>query len=465
MLEIPDEEVRSRLEAESPWWAQAHSAGGSLRPRAYLPGLLGLVRDRAVRRAVVLLGPRRVGKTVLIHHVIEALLAEGVSPREVAYVSVDLPLYSGRSLERLLALAEQAAGVPLRWAFFDEIQYLPEWERHLKRLVDDRPDLKIVVSGSAAAALKLKAQESGAGRFTDFLLPPLTFAEYLDLTGAAAPPVRVGPGHDLRVADVPALNAAFVDYVNVGGYPEAALNPAVRADLGRFIKSDIVDKVLLRDLPQLYGIGDIQELNRLFTALAWNTAGEVSVDGLAKRSGVAANTLRKYLEYLEAAFLIRVVHRVDRNARHFQRAATFKVYLTNPSLRSALFSPVAAGAEAMGSLAETAVVSQWFHDPGPIHYARWADAEVDLVRLGADGRPVGAAEVKWSDRFVAAPEELKGLVRFAATNGLSRVTATTLTETVQRAVAGVTIQMMPTSAYAWSVGEAILMGPAGTVTP
>ena len=61
--------------------------------------------------------------------------------------------------------------------FLDEIQYLADWERHLKAFVDTHPGVKCAVSGSAAAALRLKSIESGAGRFTDFLLPPLTFHE------------------------------------------------------------------------------------------------------------------------------------------------------------------------------------------------------------------------------------------------------------------------------------------------
>jgi predicted AAA+ superfamily ATPase len=45
------------------------------------------------------------------------------------------------------------------------------------------PGCNFVATGSAAAALKLKSHESGAGRFTDFILPPLTFAEYLQFVG------------------------------------------------------------------------------------------------------------------------------------------------------------------------------------------------------------------------------------------------------------------------------------------
>ena len=64
----------------------------------------------------------------------------------------------------------------------------------------------------------------------------------------------------------------------------------------RFIKSDIIDKVLLRDLPILYGISDIQELNSLFNTLAYNTGQELSLEDLSKTANVAKNTLVKNLE-------------------------------------------------------------------------------------------------------------------------------------------------------------------------
>ena len=126
------------------------------------------------------------------------------------------------------------------------------------------------------------------------------------------------------------LNELFIEYLNYGGYPELALSQTARKDPQRFIKSDIIDKVLLRDLPSLYGIDDIQELNSLFTTLAYNTGNEVSLEELSKNSGVAKNTIKKYIEYLEAAFLIRTVSRIDKNAKRFQRAAAFKVLPDQP---------------------------------------------------------------------------------------------------------------------------------------
>ena len=125
------------------------------------------------------MGPRRVGKTVLLYHVIARLLASGdYAPHAIGYASLDQPLYARLSIEEMAEEVRQASGNPnsLRVLFLDEIQYLTDWERHLKAFVDGHPDIRCVVSGSAAAALRLKSMESGAGRFTDFLLPPLSAA-------------------------------------------------------------------------------------------------------------------------------------------------------------------------------------------------------------------------------------------------------------------------------------------------
>ena len=89
--------------------------------------------------------------------------------------------------------------------------------------------------------------------------------------------------------------------------------------MGRYVKSDIVDKVLLRDLPSLYGIKDVQELNRFFTYIAYNTGSEFSYEAMSKDSGIQKDTLKKYLEYLEAAFLIKVLNKVDFHAKRKPR--------------------------------------------------------------------------------------------------------------------------------------------------
>jgi len=441
-----------------------------MKRRPYFDLFYPLVEMQSPRRAVVLMGPRRVGKTVMIYHAIQALIDKGVPATAVCYFSADHPIYNGLSLEKLLDYYAQASGANHKsesvFVFFDEIQYLKNWELHLKSAVDRFPAIKFVVSGSAAAALRLKSTESGAGRLTDFLLPPLTFYEYLylldrtDLLEEPSEKPTSAVGRFFSTKNIEELNKQFVSYLNFGGYPEVILSSIIQSDPARFIKSDIIDKVLLRDLPSLYGIGDIQELNSLFTTLAFNTANEISLEALSQTSGVAKNTIKRYIEYLEAAFLVKVVHRVDRSAKRFHRANFFKIYLTNPSMRAALFSPLKADDNAVGSLAETAIFSQWFHSTTTtLYYARWQDGEVDIVSLDAEQKAMWAVEVKWSDRYCDHPEELKSLVSFCHDNHLKApplVTSKTLTTV--REVSGVKIRFVPASQYCYTIGYNLIQG-------
>lgn len=415
MLQVTENEIKNRLRFDNPWWEQPEDLDlllEGLRQRAYLDPFHALVTNREVNRAVVLMGPRRVGKTVMLRQSIRRLLDAGVTPTHIFFVSLDNPVYTGLPLAKLLRFFQELHGHD-RFAditvFFDEVQYLKEWEVHLKVLVDDYPRARFVVSGSAAAALKMKSHESGAGRFTDFLLPPLTFAEFLDF--------REVP----EDVDIERLNEELFAYINFGGFPEAVLKDSIRRDFQRFVGSDIIDKVLLRDIPSLYGIGDPQELNRFFATLAYNTGNEISIDELSKKSGVAKNTIRKYIEFLESAFLIHCLHRVDKNAKRFQRETHFKVYLTNPCLRAALFGPVEQDDEKAGMMAETAVVAQYvtLDIIAELTFARWGSGEVDLISLeGPKNKQFFVPiEIKWRNQIQNT--DLKSLCHFMASNHLS----------------------------------------------
>jgi predicted AAA+ superfamily ATPase len=464
MLEISAADIAAKLKADNPWWSAPPDTPWPVTalPRRAQFGSFWQLVTSPVRRAVVLLGARRVGKTTMIRQAIAEAIAGGNLLGPILFASIDTPTYAGLPLERLLQVFEAEHPhdpAARRLVVFDEIQYLRDWERHLKDLVDRHPATKFVVSGSAGAALRRQSEESGAGRFTDFELSSLSFAEYLAFAGKEDALIEAtGPApREYRARDLAALNQAFIDYVNSGGYPEMVVDSAARADPQRFSGRDIVDKVLLRDLPQLYGIQDIQELNRLFTAVTYNTGQEVSLEELSKNSGVAKNTIARYLDYLESAFLIARVRRVDENARHFQRQRQIKVYLTNPSMRAALFGPVVDATPAMGALAETAAFCQWLPSPArrQLHYARWPQGELDIVCLDPGmQRPVWAYDVKWSDNHVERPGELKRAVEFAQRVGLKMIGATTKTLTRTDRIGGIEVRMFPLSLHCYRVGKA-----------
>ena len=459
-------QVLGRIRFENPWWisGKIDRYFKEMPRRAYFSGFTTLAAERSVNRAIVLMGPRRVGKTVMLYHWVDELLSQGVDPRRILFITVENPIYNRIGLEELFARGRQAAGAEDElqgWhVIFDEIQYLKDWDVHLKSLVDSYRGNRFIVSGSAAAALQYKSKESGAGRFTDFMLPPLTFFEFITMQGLQS---LVKPGTIpwknkempfFATADIKVFNRHFLDYINFGGYPEALFSESVRTNPERFIRQDVVDKVLLRDLPGLYGISDVQELNALFTTIAWNSGQECSLEALSQRSGAPKNTIKKYLDYLQAAYLVRIVRRIGQSGKRFQRDNFFKLHLTNPSLRSALFSPLDPTDEAMGAMTETAIVSQWMHRTRfTPWYARWKNGEVDMVGLDEKAlKPTWALEIKWSDRYFSRPHELKSLLRFCSDNQLTEAIVTTIS--IQESVEhdGMMLHFVPAAVYAYAVG-------------
>lgn len=466
---IPTEKILERLRFENPWWkTNAIDPEVAQMPRRqYFELFISQVEDLSVKRATILMGPRRVGKTVMMNHAIHHLLHQGIQPRNISFIGIDNPIYINLGLEDLYLMAGQASGndgTTDNFVFFDEIQYLKDWERHLKVLVDSYPKSKFIVSGSAAAALRLKSNESGAGRFHDFLLPPLTFHEFIHMQKMESlirSDTRQYAGQEFpfySAIDIKELNNQFIKYLNFGGYPEVIFSETIRKNMQRFIKSDIIDKVLLRDLPSLYGIRDVQELNRFFTYLAYNTGKEFSWDKMSKESGLEKGLIKRYMEYLEAAFLIRLVHKVRDDSRHFKRITGFKIYLTNPSLRTALFSPIEPTDDDMGNIVETAIFAQWMHRENTrLYYARWkmgrSEGEVDMIQLDEKKfRPFWCLEIKWSNRYPKKPNELKSLLEYCSKNDISSAVVTTIDKQTDIEYSGLNLNFYPASVYAYSVG-------------
>ena len=472
MLKVSEEEILQRFRTDNTWWMDQNNIRWKDDPkRVYFAPFYKLLTNKDINRAVVLMGPRRVGKTVMVHQAIAKLIKEGVEPKRIFYIPIDNPLYLGLSLEKIVLMFVKLKTIEQNesaYIFFDEIQYLGNWESHLKSLVDSHPMYRFTVTGSATAELKLKSDESGAGRFTDFILPPLTFYEYIKFLDKEERFFVRNSFHmekieEFRPEKIEEFNKELVDYINFGGYPEAVFSEEIKKDPSRFIRNDIIDKVLLRDLPSLYGISDIPELNRLFMMLAYNTGQEVNLDGLSQNSTVAKGTISKYLEYLEAAFLIKRVRRVDDNARRFKREHKFKIYLTNASMYSALFGVLdQENKTALGKLTETTVFSHFFHFAkyhGEPFYARWKNGEVDLVIMDATGmKPIQAIEIKWSNKPVENPSYIKGLFDFATKHeitGPGTLTCCTLSEFSFQIHKDIGVLFFPTSLICFDLGKSL----------
>jgi predicted AAA+ superfamily ATPase len=292
-------DIRPIVEAQNPWWREPAQRVARHHPvrRELQPVVLRGVQRVEDRRALLVLGPRQVGKTTLLEQVVDDLLEGGWPPTNVTYFD-----FSDDRLVREVALREVAEIAPVglddskpRVFLFDEISKAPSWDLWLKQAVDGRVG-RIVATDSAASMLRGGARESGQGRWDELQLEGLSFAEYSELysgfgetsaEGRTRPPAR----HP----------QAFERYLAVGGFPEYALAENL-LEVRRRLRSDIVERAVLRDLA-----GRVEDPGRardLFVYLMQDSGGEFVSSHRADDLGADRRSVESWVELLEETFLL-----------------------------------------------------------------------------------------------------------------------------------------------------------------
>ena len=96
---VMKEQILKRMQFDNPWWVSGSIPNDYklMQHRLYLDMFLPLVMDVSSRRGIILMGPRRVGKTVMLFHAIDELIKQGISPQKIIYLSVDTPIYNNIS--------------------------------------------------------------------------------------------------------------------------------------------------------------------------------------------------------------------------------------------------------------------------------------------------------------------------------------------------------------------------------
>lgn len=449
MIEHPGEQdFLHRLMLDNPWWdGITDDLVHDLPQRAFFKRFWAAIEKNDGTKAVVLTGPRGVGKTVMLRQAVAELLNADTPRRHVCYISLEHPLFLEIDLPRLPKILRSMRGIsadhPL-WLFIDEVSYQRDWEDRVAKLLVADPMLRVV------AVSALAPNPNALGHIQSLFLPPFSFAEYLEKRGIAPSDVLPQtPNIGRYTADIPdgliELNDLFEAYINEGGFHD------------RDGEAGAIHRSLHSDLPGLHGISNPSDLHRLFVLLAYNTGAEFSIETLARELDIAKNTLRRYLEYLESAWLVRRLERVDQDAKPFQRAVAFKVHLIHPGLRAGLIGAKAADSATITRLAETAIQTQFLTSSvglESLYYARWGHYEVPFVFLDRrSGAPLFAYHCLWRDEGIRKPKEIRALVNFRTSHALP-LGAFVLTKAQWHGgkIGGVPMRFEPASVLALRIG-------------
>jgi predicted AAA+ superfamily ATPase len=391
-------EIISALNGFNPWWSARPLSVPSFRRLAF-EACKRYLEDTSLRRAILLSGPRRVGKTTVLQQTASALVQKGNEPKSILYLSLDHPLLKLLPLREILSLYHESTypeGKPAT-LLLDEIQYAQEWETEIKLLIDHHPQYRIMATGSASVVHRERLAESGVGRWITVPIPTLSFFEFVSIRGETSD--RITP--DLRVSDLFTLKTSdlitlanqmrpmqplFQRYLLVGGFPETATQENI--DLcQRLLREDVVERVLKRDMTALFGVRNINDLEKLFIYLCLHSGGILAHQSCAKDLETTTTTVSKHLTLLEQANLIYRLPPSSLGGKKVLKARN-KYYLTDAALRNAVLlrgEEIYTNPEEMGNIVETTVLrhlfAYYYRDTPEVVY--WRDAttqkEVDII--------------------------------------------------------------------------------------
>jgi predicted AAA+ superfamily ATPase len=466
-------EIVAVLQGFNPWWAGRSPSTPAFHRLAFDACRRSLA-NKELRRAILLSGPRRVGKTTILLQLAVDEVLSGRDPRSVLYLSLDHPLLKLVSLREILALyAEQVhpEDTPAL-LLLDEIQFSRDWEIEVKLLVDHRPELRIVATGSTSVVHGGKLAESGVGRWVTVPVPTLSYYEFVQLRGEAPPgfdtklkPTALFKSDTALLRDLSArlrpLLPLFHRYLLVGGFPETAkLDDTSLCQ--RLLREDVVERVLKRDMTALFGVRNVADLERLFIYLCLNTGGILAHKTVADALGTTTATVTSHLDFLERANLVYRLAPVRMGGKQVLKAR-HKYYLVDAALRNAVLmrsEEVISRPDEMGLVVETAILRHFFaytyRERPQIVY--WRDAksrtEVDIIVQS----PHYSLPIEVNYREGARLDPSGGLVRYCASEAPKQAILVTKRDTdfEVRTVDGVSTQflMVPAHVLCYLLGQA-----------
>lgn len=261
-------------------------------------------------RALIIYGPRRVGKTTLLQDFLSK-------------TSLKYKLDSGDNIriqdllgsQDFVRILEYAKGYEL--IVLDEAQLIPNIGMGIKILVDQVPGLKVIATGSSSFDLATQIGEPLTGRKTTLTLYPIAQLELLAQYNKYE------------------LKENLEDYLIFGGYPEV-ITADSREEKIRFLE-ELVNSYIFKDILALQQIKGSKILLDLLKLLSFQIGNEVSLNELSINLGIDVKTVGRYLELLEKAFILLNIRGFSRNLRS-EIKEKGKYYFYDTGIRNAVIS-------------------------------------------------------------------------------------------------------------------------------
>jgi predicted AAA+ superfamily ATPase len=297
--------------------------------------------------AVLIDGPRRVGKSVSLYHTYR-YLKEEPGARQAFFCDFTDPRFRGVTLSDVVSALFEPASESQPILLVDEIHESgkDDWAQQLKFVVDQR-STRIAVADSAVAVVKSKVREQLVGRIRRISLYPLSFAQWRAL---------------LRTNGLPVANDDFgwseecFEYLRLGGFPAYSRRRGELHFVYDSLRDMVVAQAIRRDIAPLAGLRDIIGPERLLVSRLAHSGDIMSLEDARKSSEASRDTTRHWMRALIDTGLLWELMPFTRSSGKYERKRP-KLYAIDTALIAACSLPVIGTADERleGRLIETAV--------------------------------------------------------------------------------------------------------------
>jgi len=344
---------------------------------------------------VALLGPRQVGKTTTVK----------MLQAQIQKDSIYLDLESEEDVQKLIYAEQYFNERQDKLIIIDDIQRNPQLFPLLRSVIDKkRTNGRFILLGSASPELLAKSSETLAGRIAHLEMHPFVYPEISN-------------------------QFIFEGLWLKGGFPNIFLQQDLT--LSFEMKLQFIQTYLERELPILGLSASPALLKNLMRMIAHAQAQIVNYSEISKALGVEVNTIKRYLDYFENAFLIRRLQPYFTNSKK-RIVKSPKIFIRDTGILHALFNienkEDLDGFIGKGSSWESFVIQQIIAllKPGvsPYFYRTQDGTELDLV-LAKGILPVLGIEIKLSNAptltkgLTIASQDLEGIPILVVTHSVS----------------------------------------------
>lgn len=326
-------------------------------------------------KALLVFGPRQVGKTTFVQNLIADLNKKTLSLN--GDESDVLVLFENPNVTKLKSIIGDNEILVI-----DEAQRITNIGIVLKIIVDQIKSVQVIATGSSSFELANKLNEPLTGRKYEMFLYPLSFAEMV--------------AHNGLLEEKRALENRLI----YGSYPEIITNPI---DAKEHIKL-IANSYLYKDLFILDQVSKPVLLQKIVKALALQVGSEVNTNELSKLLQVDNKTIEKYIDLLEKAFVIFKLPALSNNVRNEIKKGR-KIYFYDNGIINAVtgnFNPLAQRTD-IGSLWENYIISERIKDlniqqseASSYFWRTTQQQEIDYIEKSTD--QILACEIKWNTK-------------------------------------------------------------------